>query len=872
MAISPFSLAVNQLRNNFLRYGGKQLSEDDERKIYDQTLAQSTMGAQMGGATATTIRGATSFFGKDLKNIGTAAYDFFGRGMKGKIAQMASRYGATAMLIAQTAELPANLILDAHMGRGAKPAAHVGPVTVAATSAILPLGVISLGASAIHPSLGKPATFVNEQALSFLRGWVRSAGKQMPEPERNVNKGDSGPMDWEYAPPQRGPMRFLQQQARKLEGHISDTYKNPEDAMLMKSMLLSNRRHLSSEMLAEFDKTGQSHILAFSGLHASILGMYLYGAYKALTGAGRFIGRVGSDAIQRIQSKTLPVPLPDLIRQHTDAERLENLFRRSGSTQKVKLPFRAPRTMAEYLQNQRYLHSVDPDVTAGGENQIKRVMQQVTRRFGTYQPPPTGAVTPVSFRSPREALSPINAPWDRMFTTGVLQEQPNVQSHLLALRYDRMRERVEPLVKHMLSNMPEGFDASDYDVIVPVPSHRRTRKARGGYSPVEELAKGLSKQLGIPMDSRALRRSPPTGEMPTSRMTRQQRRAELQGSLRVNNAERLQGRRVLLLDDFVRSGSTLEIASRKLRQGGARNVDVLALGRSDRDLGGFAQQRSGMDRMQSFLGISLLSGRNEPRYAYPGTRRQMGAVRQRQLATERRRMIMSQESDLKDLEDVYRQLVNRYGQEEGAKLYRQQATIMQRPVPRVSDLQRRGDRAMDTLVKAQKYYNEADVQNVSVHLGYGGSEPRWVGSGTYVAPGQVLTAEHVVQGFGERHRGRPSSGYVRNLDLGLVEFPITQVLLENMESDVALLETVAHGAQRSTEIGTTAQLQTSPAGIDIVGADLYEPGEGLFDPNVGARRRSYGGYMGPVKENRSVWSGTPYYRLRSRGYERWWLV
>ena len=141
-----------------------------------------------------------------------------------------------------------------------------------------------------------------------------------------------------------------------------------------------------------------------------------------------------------------------------------------------------------------------------------------------------------------------------------------------------------------------------------------------------------------------------------------------------------------------------------------------------------------------------------------------------------------------------------------------------------------------------------------------------------MAPGQVLTAEHVVQGFGERHRVRPSSGYVRNLDLGLVEFPITQVLLEDIESDVALLETVAHRAQRSVEIGTTSQLQTSPAGIDIVGADLYEPGEGLFDPNVGARRRSYGGYVGPVKGTAPFGPGTPYYRLRSTGYERWRLV
>ena len=850
------SMIQNQIRNIVLRKGLKDLQGDERRKELDQSLSESTMGAQLGVSTASTIRGTTSFFDQELKNTGRAAYDFFGRGVKGKIARTAARYGATAMLISQAAELPANLLLGHHIGRETtKPHAGTGPVTVALTSAILPLGVISLGASAFHPSLGKPVTKINESALSMLRGWVRSAGRAMPEPQNEPSSGghDRDYPDWRYKPPHRGPMRWLQQGARKLEAHIDKTYTEPEDAQILKGMLLSGRHYLNKELLDEFDKTGQSHVLAFSGLHASILGMYFLGAYKALTAGAGLVGRAGGAAIQRIRNKTLPVSDMDLERQRNDAKQLGLLLRRAGSNQNVQLPFRSPRTMAEYVQNQRYLHSVDPDISpeARNQNQMKRIMETVTRRFAGSQPATAQSVQPTRFRQPRQNLSPVLAPWDNVFTTAVWQDEPDLQGHLLALKYDKMRDRVQPLIKHMLSNLPEGFDASQYDVIVPVPLHRQARKKRGGYNQTELLAKGLSKELGVPVDRSFLKRSAPTEQQ--SKQTRAQRRAGIQESVRVDNAARLYGKRVLLLDDLITTGTTAEIMTRKLRQAGAGGVDVMALARSDRDFS-MGSARRGMTAMDAFLGISLLSGRNEPRYALP--RRQQGGQvgRQRQIAAEQRRILANQQEYEKDLRNAYRQLVNRYGQERGSEMYRQQSRIMRTSRPNLPQLQERADRAMDTIAEAQSYYNAAQAQNVSVHLGYGGSEPQWVGSGTYTAPGQVLTAEHAVRGVSGARMPRPTSGYVRNLDTGLVEFPITQVLLEDAESDVALLETVAHRAQQAARPGTFSGMRVDPS-LRIVGADLHEPGSELFDPSVGYRREQPARYMAGMGRGRHTLAG-----------------
>ena len=510
--------------------------------------------------------------------------------------------------------------------------------------------------------------------------------------------------------------------------------------------------------------------------------------------------------------------------------------------------------MAEYIQNQRYLHSVDPDISpeARNQNQIKRIMQQVTRSVSRAAPPPSSPTTPVSFRQPRENLGPVLAPWDNIFTTGVLQEQPDLEGHLLALKYDKMRERVQPLVKHMLSNLPEGFDPTQYDVIVPTPIDRRTRKRRGGYNQTELLGKALSKQLNIPMDRTMLRRAaPPIGQ---DRLPRTQRRAGIQESVRVDNASRLHGKRVLLLDDLITSGTTAEIMTRKLRQAGAGGVDVMALARSDRRAAGGGIGGRDSPVMDSFLGIRLLSGRNEPRYPMPRRPQRGQAGRQRQIAAQQRRVLANQEEYERDLRSAYRQLVRRYGPERGGEMYRQQSRIARQARPNLSQLQERADRAMDTISEAQSYYNQAQAQNVSVHLGYGGSEPQWVGSGTYTAPGQVLTAEHAVRGVGGARMPRPSSGYVRNLDTGLVEFPITQVLLEDAESDVALLETVAHRAQQAARPGSVGGMRVDPR-LSIVGADLHEPGSELFDPATGYRRQEPARYMGGIGRGRHTLAG-----------------
>jgi ComF family protein len=123
----------------------------------------------------------------------------------------------------------------------------------------------------------------------------------------------------------------------------------------------------------------------------------------------------------------------------------------------------------------------------------------------------------------------------------------------------------------------------DADVVVPVPLHRWRLWGRR-FNQAMALAAVVGRQGGVPVDPFLLARVRPTAKQVG--LTRAQRRENLQGALRVPDGARarLDGRRVLLVDDVLTTGATANAAARALLRGGALAVDVLAFARVVREV------------------------------------------------------------------------------------------------------------------------------------------------------------------------------------------------------------------------------------------------------------------------------------------------
>ena len=113
------------------------------------------------------------------------------------------------------------------------------------------------------------------------------------------------------------------------------------------------------------------------------------------------------------------------------------------------------------------------------------------------------------------------------------------------------------------------------DLLVPTPLHPR-RLAWRGFNQSLELARLLGREIGAPLAPQALARLRDT--VPQSSLPGRERRTNLTGAFAADPAQ-VAGRRVLLIDDVMTTGATVETAAQALRRAGAVRVDVAVAAR-----------------------------------------------------------------------------------------------------------------------------------------------------------------------------------------------------------------------------------------------------------------------------------------------------
>jgi ComF family protein len=150
------------------------------------------------------------------------------------------------------------------------------------------------------------------------------------------------------------------------------------------------------------------------------------------------------------------------------------------------------------------------------------------------------------------------------------------QRLILPLKYADRTELAHVLALHMARAGAALLRAAE--LLVPVPLHRRRLFARR-YNQAALLAWAVGRRAGVAVLPDALvrlRATAPLGEMSAAR-----RAAEVANAFAVRpaRAERIGGRRVLLIDDVLTSGATADSCARALLAAGAAGVDVLAAAR-----------------------------------------------------------------------------------------------------------------------------------------------------------------------------------------------------------------------------------------------------------------------------------------------------
>ena len=118
-----------------------------------------------------------------------------------------------------------------------------------------------------------------------------------------------------------------------------------------------------------------------------------------------------------------------------------------------------------------------------------------------------------------------------------------------------------------------GFGPT-FDLIVPVPLHPR-KLARRGYNQADAFAEGLALALPCPRAAHALRRTEHTASQ--TRKSRAERWQNVSTVFEVAQPAEVAGRHVLLVDDVLTTGATLEACGAALLAAGASAVSIATI-------------------------------------------------------------------------------------------------------------------------------------------------------------------------------------------------------------------------------------------------------------------------------------------------------
>ncbi len=190
---------------------------------------------------------------------------------------------------------------------------------------------------------------------------------------------------------------------------------------------------------------------------------------------------------------------------------------------------------------------------------------------------------------PRLGIPFVYDPGPELLSMEAIANPPAYQRARAAVRYDDVartlvhalkyqdRTDLAPAMGRWMARAGREL-LGEADALVPVPLHWRRGWSRR-YNQSGALARVIERQTGVRLVSEALRRVRPTAQQ--IGLSRSQRASNVQGAFKVaaDRQADIAGRRLILVDDVLTSGATVDACARALLRAKAASVDVLVFAR-----------------------------------------------------------------------------------------------------------------------------------------------------------------------------------------------------------------------------------------------------------------------------------------------------
>ena len=136
-------------------------------------------------------------------------------------------------------------------------------------------------------------------------------------------------------------------------------------------------------------------------------------------------------------------------------------------------------------------------------------------------------------------------------------------------KYEKKIHLGRRLARRLAESISEDKCYSGCDMVIPVPLHRARERERG-FNQSEVLAEGISRAMEISLAKDILKRKKNTKDQ--TYLNAQQRAENVKGAFVVRQPERVSGKNVILVDDVMTTGATLNECARMLQKVGATGI------------------------------------------------------------------------------------------------------------------------------------------------------------------------------------------------------------------------------------------------------------------------------------------------------------
>ena len=162
-------------------------------------------------------------------------------------------------------------------------------------------------------------------------------------------------------------------------------------------------------------------------------------------------------------------------------------------------------------------------------------------------------------------------PYKYLLSSFIFSEGGVCQSLVHQAKYKGQTHIFEHYAGVISNEIKERFSNSIPDVIIPVPNHWYKRFKKG-FNQAEILSHGLSKGMKISHEPMGLRkRADFSSQTKNNKLNRLKR---LKTLYKVKKSQSIHGKHVLLVDDVVTSGATIETCANHLLKAGAKQVSI----------------------------------------------------------------------------------------------------------------------------------------------------------------------------------------------------------------------------------------------------------------------------------------------------------